>query len=212
MEFGVELGAEWEAKFCHSTREENDLGSSGYQLVSQTRYAKMRTQLTNPSYCLTRHTKSRAHNTHTHDCLPAASSPPPPRTTPRYASLCSTSLTAIVWIAILHFGVGIFLFPMIICNVLLLLRCPTIVSDLEDVSTPGSKEEVYRESLESSDVGGNKILPLGGPENTGAVVQAGALVGGEVQQQPQQPAVADQPMGGQPVAAAAEATGAPVMI
>jgi hypothetical protein len=116
-----------------------------------------------------------------------------------------------VWIAILHFGVGIFLFPMIICNVLLLLRCPTIVSELEDVagtgqfyssedvSTPGSNSLAYQES---SDVGGNKILPVGGTENTGAVVQAEALVGGEVQQQP---------MGGQPMAAA-EATGAPVMM
>ena len=154
----------------------------------------MRSQLTHPSYCLTRHTTSRAHNIHI-----TVSSSPPPRTAPRYASLCSTSLTAIVWIAILHFGVGIFLFPMIICNVLLLLRCPTIVSELEDVSTPGSNSLAYQES---SDVGGNKILPVGGTENTGAVVQAEALVGGEVQQQP---------MGEQPMAAA-EATGAPVMM
>ena len=74
-----------------------------------------------------------------------------------------------------------------------------MISELEDVSTTGSNSLAYQES---SDVGGNKILPVGGTENTGAVMQAEALVGGEVQQQP---------MGEQPMAAA-EATGAPVMM
>ena len=40
----------------------------------------------------------------------------------RYASLCSTSLTAIVWVALLQLAAGVCAVPMVVCNVLLLLR------------------------------------------------------------------------------------------